>query len=153
MSSRLTYRPRDGVLSGIVGGKSFRLQTHREQAGPSMWAWHEAARFGQMPRPGSAPKAPAGTRLTVAENAPLEIYDWPGAYAGRFDGVDRGGGKADGLHAHRGSLVHVKAQGGGLCLHGPPPCGNPRCILVAQGWEPLFSALRAVRQVSIVVEM
>lgn len=153
MSSRLTFRPRDAVLSGTVAGRSFRVQTARQQAGPSMWSWHEAALFGQMPRTGSAPKVPAGATLTVAENAPLEIYDWPGAYAGRFDGPDRSGSKAGGLHAHRGSLALLKTPSGALCLHGPPPCGNPRCIVVAQGWEPLFSALRTARQVSIVVEM
>src|SRR5262245_1924494 len=30
-------------------------------------------------------------RLTVADNAHLEIYDYPGGYAQRFDGVDRTG--------------------------------------------------------------
>jgi hypothetical protein len=153
VSSRLTYRPRDAVLFGTVAGRSFRVQTAREQAGPSMWSWHEAARFGQMPHRGTAPKGPAGATLTVAENTKLEIYDWPGAYAGRFDSVDRGGRSGTGLHAHRGSLVLVKAVAGALCLHGPPPCGNPRCIVVAQGWEPLFSALKSARQVSITVEV
>lgn len=153
MGSRLTYRPREAVLFGTVAGRSFRVQTARAQTGPSMWSWHEAALFGQMPHPGAAPKGTAGATLTVAENAPLDVYDWPGAYAGRFDSVDRGGGKAEGPHAHHGSLVYVRGQGSGLCLHGPPACGNPRCVVVAQGWEPLFSALRTARQVSIVVEM
>ncbi len=31
-------------------------------------------------------------KLKVGENGHLEIYDYPGAYAQRFDGVDRGGG-------------------------------------------------------------
>src|SRR5262249_39744906 len=31
-------------------------------------------------------------KLKVTPNGHLEIYDWPGAYAQRFDGVDRGGG-------------------------------------------------------------
>jgi type VI secretion system secreted protein VgrG len=30
--------------------------------------------------------------LKVADNSKLEIYDWPGEYAQRFDGVDRSGG-------------------------------------------------------------
>lgn len=31
-------------------------------------------------------------KLKVGNNEQLEIYDWPGEYAQRFDGVDRGGG-------------------------------------------------------------
>jgi type VI secretion system secreted protein VgrG len=31
-------------------------------------------------------------KLKVGDNGKLEIYDWPGAYAQRFDGIDKGGG-------------------------------------------------------------
>jgi type VI secretion system secreted protein VgrG len=31
-------------------------------------------------------------KLKTSENGKLEVYDWPGEYAQRFDGVDRGGG-------------------------------------------------------------
>ena len=31
-------------------------------------------------------------KLKLPANEPLELYDYPGGYAGRFDGVDRGGG-------------------------------------------------------------
>jgi type VI secretion system secreted protein VgrG len=31
-------------------------------------------------------------KLKVADNGQLEVYDYPGAYAQRFDGIDRGGG-------------------------------------------------------------
>jgi type VI secretion system secreted protein VgrG len=31
-------------------------------------------------------------KLTAGDNAKLELYDWPGEYAQRFDGVDKGGG-------------------------------------------------------------
>ncbi len=34
----------------------------------------------------------ANHKLAVGDNDKLEIYDYPGAYAQRFDGVDRGGG-------------------------------------------------------------
>lgn len=34
----------------------------------------------------------ANHKLTVGDNGHLEIYDYPGGYAQRFDGVDRGGG-------------------------------------------------------------
>lgn len=32
-------------------------------------------------------------KLKVASNDKLEIYDWPGEYAQRFDGIDKGGGE------------------------------------------------------------
>jgi type VI secretion system secreted protein VgrG len=35
----------------------------------------------------------AAHKLKFGENGKLEIYDWPGEYAQRFDGVDRGGGE------------------------------------------------------------
>src|SRR5204863_413138 len=31
-------------------------------------------------------------KLKFGENGKLEIFDWPGEYAQRFDGVDKGGG-------------------------------------------------------------
>lgn len=34
-----------------------------------------------------------GHKLKVAGNDQLEVYDWPGVYANRFDGIDRGGGE------------------------------------------------------------
>ena len=34
-------------------------------------------------------------KLQVANNNELEVYDWPGEYAKRFDGVDKGGGDQD----------------------------------------------------------
>jgi type VI secretion system secreted protein VgrG len=34
----------------------------------------------------------ASHKLKLAANSPLEVYDYPGGYAQRFDGVDRGGG-------------------------------------------------------------
>ncbi len=48
---------------------------------------------------GSAPTTPAITAGTVSHNAaagpnsPWELYDYPGGYAKRFDGIDKGGGE------------------------------------------------------------
>jgi hypothetical protein len=160
MGPHLTYRPREGVVFGVLAGKPIRLATLRNQAGMDLEAWRGAARSGpvttwekvQELRPGSTAGA-LGHRLTVATNTALEVYDCPGEYAQRFDGVSPGGA-AGGLpnHRHRGSAVFVK-QIGGFYLHGPPSCGNPRCIVVLQDWDSLFRALKTTRQVSIVVEL
>jgi type VI secretion system secreted protein VgrG len=40
----------------------------------------------------SVPVGKATHKLRFGENGKLEIYDWPGEYAQRFDGVDKGGG-------------------------------------------------------------
>ena len=47
-----------------------------------------------------------------------------------------------------GSKLTIKTgfPGGGFCLHGPPPCGNPRCIVIVQDWDSLFQALKTARQ-------
>jgi type VI secretion system secreted protein VgrG len=39
----------------------------------------------------SVPVGKVSHKLKVGGNDQLEIYDYPGAYAGRFDGIDRGG--------------------------------------------------------------
>ena len=105
------------------------------------------------------PAGPVQHSLTVAENAALEIYDYPGAHAQRFDGVDPGGAAGGSNHPHHVRVVWVKLApgtrfpGGGFHLHGPPPCGNPGCIVIGQDWESLFQALKTAGRVSIGVEL
>ncbi|MPZ34947.1 MAG: hypothetical protein GEV13_28895 [Rhodospirillales bacterium] len=173
MSAHLTYRPRQGTVFGMVAGKVIRLVTLRSQAGMDMETWRQAARSGgtvlpnvtdwhkvQELRAGKWAAGAIGNRLTVAENAALEIYDYPGAYAQRFDGVDPGRG-ADGSadHGLYGRVVWVKPTlkagfpRGGFHIHGPPPCANPRCIVILQDWDSLFQALKTARQISLVVEL
>ena len=172
MSPLLTYRPREGVVFGTVAGQAIQLATLRNHAG--MEAWWQAARSSgpvapdvtdwpkmQELRTGAVRAGTLGHKLTVAENAALEIYDYPGEYAQRFDGVDPGGAAAGGStnHRHHGRVIWVKLTtktrfpDGGVCLHGPPPCGNPGCIVIVQHWDSLFQALKTARHVSIVVEL
>lgn len=47
---------------------------------------------GQVDILESVPVGNVEHKLRVADNSKLEIYDFPGAYAQRFDGVDKGGG-------------------------------------------------------------
>ncbi len=139
MSAHLTYRPREGAVFGMVAGKLIRLATLRRQAGMDVETWRQAVlssatvpahvtdwNKSQEFRVGKWAAA-IGNRLTVAENTTPEIYDYPGEYAQRFDGA-----------------IHI---------HGPPPCGNPRCIVILQDWDPLFQALKTTRQISLVVEL
>ena len=121
MSAHLTYRPREGAVFGMVAGKLIRLATLRRQAGMDVETWRQAVlSSGTVPahvtdwnksqefRVGKWAAA-IGNRLTVAENTTPEIYDYPGEYAQRFDGADRGRG-ADGSanHGHYARVVSVK---------------------------------------------
>jgi hypothetical protein len=159
----------------MAAGKSYVLTSVSHSA--SVAAWREAVLHGDMTAAGKSvshnvmpwektQELPSGAAagavehsLVVADNAALEIYDYPGEYAQRFDGVDPGG-TARRLPNHRNHarVVRVKATtqmpsaDGGICLHGPPHCGNPHCIVIAHHWDSLFSALKAAKQVSIVVE-
>lgn len=47
---------------------------------------------GQLTILDSLPVGSVNHKLKLSANDPLEIYDYPGAYAQRFDGVDKGGG-------------------------------------------------------------
>jgi hypothetical protein len=170
MGAHLIYRPREGVVFGTVAGRSIRLATLRNQAVMDIAAWRQSSGTGadritdwtkvQELRTGRATSGAPAERLKVAEHATLEIYDFPGRYAQRFDGVDKGGtaGGRSG-HGQHARVIWVKTRiksgfpSGGVCLHGPPPCGNPRCIVIAQGWDSLFQALKTVGQLSLFVEL
>lgn len=161
----LTYQPREGIVFGVVAGKAIRLTTLRNQAGMAMQAWRQVARTGRTVEPRltpwekaqelpsrGVPAAATVRTLTVAENAALESYDYPGEYAQRFDGVTPGGGQSS--HRHHARVIWVKlAVRQGFPIHGLPACGDSRCMVVVEGWDSLFNALKATRQVSIVVEL
>ena len=170
MGAHLIYRPREGVVLGTVSGKSIRLATLRNQPGMDIAAWRQAAGTGaphitdwskvQELRTGGAAAGAPGKRLTVAENATFEVYDFPGRFAQRFDGIDKGGaagGPANHRHHARVIWIKIRTRSGfpsdGVCLHGPPPCGNPRCIVITQDWDSLFQALKTMGQLSISVEL
>jgi hypothetical protein len=164
MNAELTYRPRAGIVAGVVAGRPISLPTQRDPARITSWEKVQEPRSGkaalwdhsfEVPHrpviPGTPPVGPTAHKLKVVDGAPLEIYDWPGEYAKRFDGIDKGVGSRP--HRHAGSMVFVREPGGGFCLHGFPACGDPRCIVVIQGWDSLFNALKQARQITMVLEL
>ncbi len=155
MSAHLTYRARDGIVSGVVAGKPIRLSTVGHPGIARFHGWDKVQEI-----PSGVAVGAIRHKLTIAENAPLETYDWPGAYAQRFDGDDKVGARGMSPdHRRHGRVIWIKAKmktglpASGVCLHGPPRCGDPRCIVIAEGWDGLFDALKAARQVSFVVEL
>jgi hypothetical protein len=96
--------------------------------------------------------------LSAGGSAPLETFDYPGAYAQRFDGIEKGGSQSS-THRSHARVIWIKLTSkpgfpaGGVCLHGLPACGSPACIVIVQSYDALFHALKAARQVSIVVDL
>ena len=150
MDARLTYDPRNGVLAGDVAGRAFRVRTLCDPA--SAAAWSQAAR-AQSQRPHA--RHGVGNALAVAESALMEIYDYPGEYAQRFDGVNKGKDEKSKprLPGHRGASVFVPAPGGGFHIHGLPTSTDRRAIVVVEQWDALFRALKSARQVSVFVAL
>jgi len=90
--------------------------------------------------------------LTIADSAPFEIFDFPGEYAQRFDGVGPAGGQA--RHQHHARVVQINpASRYAFAIHGLPPCGDPRCIVAVDAWELLLTALMSTKQLSFLVEV
>src|SRR5262249_54854858 len=70
-------------------------------------------------------------KLAVADNSNYELYDWPGAYAQRYDGVAPGGGdqasklqkifqdnaRTVGIRMEQEALPSVIIEGTGNCRH------------------------------------
>jgi hypothetical protein len=154
MTSHLTYRPREGIVVGVVAGKPILAATLRTQLAMDAGARRAAARPGETAhgttwdhqydfRPG---------KWTIVDCAGLEVFDYPGEFAQRFDGMNPGGGSSS--HRQHARVVWVKsAPRRGVPIHGPPACGNPSCIVIALDWDSVFHALREARRVSLVVEL
>lgn len=140
MSSHLTYRPHEGIVFGVVAGRPTRLATLPNPAGIALEAWRTASRTG-----GAAAEPRNSTHWEHIR--PLCGRIRPALRRGQA-----GGGQAN--HRHHAHVVLVKSGWRqGSSIHGLPACGDPRCIVVVQGWDSLFTALKATRQVSIVFEL
>ena len=108
MADTLTYDLRAGMLRGFAGGRVISVPVDPSSADVSRWDHSYEFRSGkwtvtdhafETPRSGgkgyvltsiqhSARVGGVRHKLVVAENAKLEVYDYPGAYAQRFDGSD-----------------------------------------------------------------
>ena len=119
MPATLTFHPRRALLEATAAGLTFQVPIHQDHT--RVTAWEHVFEM----RPG---------RHTV-----WEIHDYPGAYAQRFDGVDKGGGDAP--HTHPGPALYVGARSGGIYIHGWPACNRASCLIVLQQWDRLRLAI------------
>jgi hypothetical protein len=159
MAAVLTYYPRRGVLEAVVAGRVFKLPTygdaeriaeweHRFEFRPGKYAvWDHCFEFRQQHVGSNA----GAMRSVSSGGSALGGYDYPGYYAQRFDGVDKGGGAAP--HSHAGTNVYVGGRGGGAFLHGWPVCNLNSCIIVMQRWEELRRAVVGETEFSFTVSI
>jgi hypothetical protein len=146
-----------------LDGKTSQLATSRDQASTDLSIWQASPNTRvidwsktQELRSGKSAGQPRLKRFAVADNAALEVFDYPGAYAQRFDGVEAGSKQGPGHNQLHARVVRVMTGAkfpAALYLHGAPACGSPHCIVVVQGWTALLEALESTRQASIVVEL
>jgi len=166
MSAALTYHVRAGQLSAVAAGRVFRLPTLNDPSRVVAWEKAQELRAGKHTlwdhcfeppaRSQRGPQslsrtAPATTvieRVTLGtasgDAARLELYDWPGAYAQRFDGVN----SAPRVHSHRGSAVLIGDRRTGIWIHGWPPCNLKRCVVVLRQWDDLVRAIASEAELS-----
>jgi hypothetical protein len=153
MTAHLTYRPREGIVFGVVAGKPIRAATLRARTAMNMVALRAASRPGETAH-GTTWEHQHDFRAgkwTIL-HAGLGVFDYPGEFAQRFDGVNPGGGSSN--HRQHARVVWVRsAPSRGVPIHGPPACGNPSCIVIAQAWDSVFHALGGARHLSLVVEL
>lgn len=155
--TQLTYRPRHHTIAGFVGGARFQSETLGHPAHKDILEWEKV----QELRSGAALPGAATPKLAVLESTHMAIYDFPGSYAAKSPGEadPRVAGNPLPAHGGRSHVVWIKVRlktgipDFGFHIHGTPHCGHPRCIVVAQNWIPLFDALKAVKQVSLAIEL
>ena len=155
MGASLIYYWRRCLLTTDAGGRIFQLPTHRTESSIYTWEKVQELRPGRItlwdhcfeaPHEPISGAASAGTvihRIGIEPSgaAKLEVYDYPGNYAQRFDGVAPAGSREP--HRHPGTAVYVGGKSSGVHIHGWPPCNLRTCVVVTQQWEELYKALAA----------
>jgi type VI secretion system secreted protein VgrG len=92
------------IFEGVVGGTREEDRVHawekmQELRSGKVTLWDHCFELPHKHLEASdtiMPNVAAGKsahKLQLAANAPLELYDFPGAYAQRFDGINKGGGE------------------------------------------------------------
>jgi hypothetical protein len=166
MSAILTYHVSAGQLSAVAAGRVFHLPTHRDPSAMGTWEkvqelrsgkhtlWDHCFEFPHQHLPSLQTHGRGSTTETVIRRVNLgaispdairlELFDWPGRYAQRFDGVDKG----PAVHNHPGSALYVGDRQTGVYIHGWPPCHLKPCVVVLQHWDDLVRAVASEPELS-----
>jgi hypothetical protein len=154
----LTYHWHSGFLHSVTSGKNRYLPTSQEPGRLAMWnrMWKSRDRhILHWDHLFEIPQAHAGTGAAIYGLMPTEtnplgfnqksgssraIYDYPGEMAQRFEDADP---RAQGIHhPHREAVICIGDRHSGLYIHSWALCDQPQCIVVMQGWEEVFAAIR-----------
>lgn len=157
MAAVLTYDYRNGQLAAVAGGKTFHLPVHLDPAKITAWDKVQELRSGKVtlwdhcfepPQAQARPDANLISRLKAGEplETKLELYDYPGEYAQRFDPVSKG------PHAHTGPALYVGTRARGIHIHGWPPCTCLRCVVVGGPWAIAWREIRVEKELTFALE-
>jgi len=157
MTAMLTFYPRRALLEARAAGLSFQVPVHRDAAGVAAWEKTQELRGGKVTLwdhafevPGQQPGTGTGLIRRVAVGAgTLQSYDFPGAYAQRFDGAD---GCGDAFHSRAGAL-YVGSRDRGIYIHGLPACNRKPCIIVLRQWEDLRRAIAGEQRLTFSISV
>jgi hypothetical protein len=143
MPATLTYHLRSGTLSVKTSGKHFSVATYRRP---------------EKTLPDTVGAGAVAHMLGIGSGDKLDVYDYPGDYAHRFDGssdnLTGGRDPAMGLescHPFSGRGLLVRSSRTYFCIHGWPPCNLHRCIVVPHSFEDLRVAVAADTPISFFV--
>lgn len=166
MAVALTYHVRRGLLSVVGSRFSFELPTHREAARVQAWETVYEFRPGkyvlwdhcfEVPQKQLDPAGRGSTglqpetvtwRLGQSTARKLEIYDFPGDYAQRYDGVSPGRSTP---HMHSGSALYVGDRRRGIYIHRWPPCNLKLCVVVMRQWDDVVRAIAREKILSFAI--
>ncbi len=145
-----TYQIQHGVLTGTVSGRHFRLPVYRNPFGITAWQKWVVAERGKVIQDAVSVGA-VGHKLKVSGGG-LEVYDYPGSDAQRTNITGYQKRRRPENHSHTGPTIFVREREGGFYIHGYPPCGIHRCIVLTDGWNEFFKALAHEAKVEIHIE-
>lgn len=165
MAAVLTYDLRRGYLSVIVSGRTIFVPTYQEASRITAWEkvqeqrsgrhtlWEHCYEFrsGKHAIQDSVQVGKVIHRITVDQGDKLDVYDYPGRYASKPPG--EADPKSRGVrHTFLGKAVFIGDPGGGIHIHGWPPCNLKQCIIVLQRWEEMFQTIARDRELSFSIE-
>jgi type VI secretion system secreted protein VgrG len=115
-SSTVTYKsvPQDDQSGDVVTS----MEKTQEVASSKFTLWDHTFelphRHNEVQKPIQDSAAVGKVTHKLKPPAELEVYDWPGGYAGRFDGIDKGGGEQkselDKIETDGKRVVEIRAQ-------------------------------------------
>lgn len=155
----ITFYPRRALLEANTAGGAFRVPTYHDRTRVQAWEKMQDLRPGKVTLWDHAFELPSGAlergatvirRIAVGPGA-MEIYDFPGFYDQRFDGVDKGGG--DAFHPHAGIALYVGTRSSGIHVHGLPTCNRRTCIVVLQRWDDVRRAIAGEQRLSFSISV